>query len=472
MGDRGRCVAWFVLGIALLEAAWILVLPPFRGSDEIDHAYRASAVAHGQWVTEEEPREARGLLLEVPADLTAAARPECRSFRTNTTEQCVGIPLRDRPGFVAASSGAATYHPAYYAYIGTAARPFSGVAALYAMRVASVLLCLGLLAAAAVHAGLLGRWSVLGLVAVALPTMSYSVSVAAPNGPEMAAAAAWWCGLVAMARGARPAVGWTAAVASAGAALCFLRLLGPMFVVLTVGAVLASTWTWRKVIRPRAIGGVLRDPRMCILLGGIVTGAAAALWWVASAAPYEPTRSPEGPQEMDASYMVLWVFQTVGAFPYRDQMASPLTYVLVGTVLVLLLVLALRVARGRERWTLVGTLVASAAVPVALTWATLESTGNIWQGRYGWPLSMGSLVLAGAVLDRSRARLADRWAAVLVTVLVAGQMAALLGVRAGELARPSEDLAPGWEAPAWWLLLLLCGAAAWALTRAVRSARA
>ena len=37
-------------GVLLVQLAWILTVPPFRGIDEFDHAYRAAAVAHGQWL--------------------------------------------------------------------------------------------------------------------------------------------------------------------------------------------------------------------------------------------------------------------------------------------------------------------------------------------------------------------------------------------------------------------------------------
>jgi hypothetical protein len=37
-----RLPALLVLGALVMQAAWILALPPFRGADEFDHAYRAT----------------------------------------------------------------------------------------------------------------------------------------------------------------------------------------------------------------------------------------------------------------------------------------------------------------------------------------------------------------------------------------------------------------------------------------------
>ena len=44
-----RVAALLFLGTLLLQSAWILTLPPFRGTDEFDHAFRAAQVAGGDW---------------------------------------------------------------------------------------------------------------------------------------------------------------------------------------------------------------------------------------------------------------------------------------------------------------------------------------------------------------------------------------------------------------------------------------
>ena len=50
-----RLPALLVLGALVMQAAWILALPPFRGADEFDHAYRAAAVAHGEFIADAGP---------------------------------------------------------------------------------------------------------------------------------------------------------------------------------------------------------------------------------------------------------------------------------------------------------------------------------------------------------------------------------------------------------------------------------
>src|SRR4051812_17846045 len=44
-----RVAALVLLATLLAQAAWILAVPPFRGMDEFDHAFRAAGVASGQW---------------------------------------------------------------------------------------------------------------------------------------------------------------------------------------------------------------------------------------------------------------------------------------------------------------------------------------------------------------------------------------------------------------------------------------
>ncbi len=70
-------------GVLLAQIAWLVGVPPFRGMDEWDHAYRAAAVAEGQWVAE--PTAATrgtGAVLRVPEHIVAAAGPECERLPT------------------------------------------------------------------------------------------------------------------------------------------------------------------------------------------------------------------------------------------------------------------------------------------------------------------------------------------------------------------------------------------------------
>ena len=111
-------------GVLLAQIAWLVGVPPFRGMDEWDHAYRAAAVAEGEWVAE--PTEATrgtGAVLRVPEHIVAAARPECERLPYTKAGDCVGRPEGET---VLIASGAGRYHPAFYALIGHPAKPFAG----------------------------------------------------------------------------------------------------------------------------------------------------------------------------------------------------------------------------------------------------------------------------------------------------------------------------------------------------------
>ena len=85
---RRRFVGGIVLGLAILQALWIVTVPPFRASDEFDHAYRAAAVARGQWQATEAGGDGRGTLVRVPADLVAAAHDQCAACPYTGPDNC------------------------------------------------------------------------------------------------------------------------------------------------------------------------------------------------------------------------------------------------------------------------------------------------------------------------------------------------------------------------------------------------
>ena len=124
----------------LLQAAWILTVPPFRGSDEFDHVFRAAAVADGEFVADDWASDGRGLFVTVPRHIVEAAQFQCEGLDYTGPENCA--PAGGTSTHVRAASGAGLYHPAYYWIVGSAAQPFDGAAALYAMRIATALLCL------------------------------------------------------------------------------------------------------------------------------------------------------------------------------------------------------------------------------------------------------------------------------------------------------------------------------------------
>ena len=194
--------ALLLLGTLLVQAAWILALPPFRGTDEFDHAYRAASVARGEWrAPTEAAEEGRGGLVTVPRDLVAAASPVCSSYLYTGHDNC--YPAADAGhGDVRVATAAGNYNPAFYWVVGTVARPFDGAHALYAMRIASALLCAAFVALAGWVTAQWARtaWPLFAVAVAMTPVVFFSLSVTAPNGLEMAAALSLWMALLGIVR--------------------------------------------------------------------------------------------------------------------------------------------------------------------------------------------------------------------------------------------------------------------------------
>ena len=396
-----RFVGGIVLGLAILQALWIVTVPPFRASDEFDHAYRAAAVARGEWRASEAATDGRGTLVRVPADLVAAAHDQCAALPYTGHDNC-NPAQRNDDGTVLVGSGAGQYNPIFYWVIGTAARPFHGAAALYAMRIASGLLCLMFmgLAAWALGMGRRGPWSGVGLLLATSPVFVFSTSVAAPNGLEMAAALALWCLLLRAPDIEDPRTQRRMLILAgvAAALVVTLRMLGPLFVVLIV--LLAITFHGRAafsfVSRHRVVTGATA--------AFVAVATAGAASWTLRAGLVDGAGELQGTTEWSPSSIVLWPFQTIAAFPFRNQPGPIFVYFVIGGLVCLLVFTALRTARGTRRWALATALVVALALPFVLTWISRDGRGVMWQGRYGLPLAVGFVVIAGLVLDRARRR--------------------------------------------------------------------
>jgi hypothetical protein len=408
-----RAASWAALGFVLMQLAWLLVMPPATGIDEFDHVYRADSVALGHWqpVEAELPYNiARGGLLRVRADVAAASGPACAKLPYTGPFNC--RPFKEYgDGTVEIASGAASYNPLYYAVVGSVGRPLHGNAAIYAMRMASALLCAALLALAVYLVATWARtaWPLALLIVGCLPTTVYSTSVVAPNGVEMASGLLLWACLLTLAHG-RPCVRTEAQAAASIALIGVLttHTLGAVWVGLTL-----LTWIVYVGVRPAL---AMLAPRNFV--GRLAWAAAAAgvvfeLWWLWYAQPNSPAR-PEGgltgrPWGDITNGLLLWPLQAVGAYPMRNNEAPASVYGVAFVLFVVLAVLTVRALRHQRRlaWATGLVLLLSAGVPAALTYATYHEFGLSWQGRYGMPFSVGLFLLAGAALDRRRPKLRE-----------------------------------------------------------------
>lgn len=398
--DATRFAVGVLVGTLLLQAAWVLALPPFRGSDEFDHAYRAASVAGGEWLPSgRTTSEGRGELLSVPPALVEDAAPVCEVLGYTGEHNC-GPARTSADGRVSVASAASRYNPVFYWVLGTAARPFEGAAALYVMRAVDVLLCSLLLTAAAWVTGRWSRtvWPRLGFVAALTPVLAYGGAVAAPNTLEAVAALGLWTSLLGLGSAADADRGRLLVLAGLFVVpLAGLRTLGPLWAALVL--LLAGCWLGRHLVLD-----VVRTHRRAAVAATVLLllSVAGGAGWTLSAGMLQLEDDPGqgNPWARSAAQVPLWLLQSVAAFPLRNEQAPMVVYACGVLVLGAVLVLGLVRAGRRDRLVVLLALAAAVGVPYLLQVQTYEAAGAIWQGRYGWPLSMGVLLLAAAALDR------------------------------------------------------------------------
>jgi hypothetical protein len=444
-------VRWVVLGLLLIEIGWVLAVPPFRGVDEWDHAYRASAVAHGQWVTP--PTAATrgtGAIVRAQPDIVEAARAECERLDYTGDAECVGQPTEE---YVEIASGAGRYHPVFYAVVGLPTLVLDGATALYGMRLVALLLCLLVLAAAFKAAR---EWDE-PLVAITVlcgltPMVLYSTSIVAPNGLEMAAGLALWAALGALAQtNDRSGTRFHVATAVVAAALLItLRSLGPLWALMILCTALLA---WPGL--GRRIWGVVRSPSGIAAVAFLAAVSIGSLAWIliqdSLVIGREDTGAPipfDEKVEIAARRIPQWILQWIGAFPYRAQPAPAVVYVIYLLLLGWMLVVALRYGNRRYRVAIAAGLALSLLIPFVITVATLDAYGTSWQGRYGLPYLLGLPLLFGVILAgqlNGRGRRAFLIAT--VPLLAVGHAASVVGV----LNRERND-SPQSGTDAWMLM--------------------
>jgi hypothetical protein len=391
--------ALLFLGSFLAQVAWILAVPPFRGVDEFDHAYRAAAVADGHWMpTGETSPKARGEIVRVPAGIVRDAEPNCSALTYTGPGNCKPIE-RFADGTVTVASAAAKYNPIFYSVIGTAAKPFDGAHSLYVMRLVGALLCSLVFAATAWTITRWARtiWPIVSLCLITTPVVLYSSTVAAPNGLELYAGAGFAFALLALDRVSEADRGRFLVLATIFATvLTTLRGLGPLWVLLIALVALAQ-------LTPKVAYSILRSRPGTAITGIAVVGvaSAAAAWWTLhyGSMDLEAADVPGNAFLGTLGELPLWFLQSIAAFPLRNEPAPMPVYAAGIVAIGGLLVLGYVAGRRRDRLVLLGSVALSIAVPFALQWNVYNVAGTIWQGRYGWPLSLVVLVLAGLALD-------------------------------------------------------------------------
>jgi len=410
---RLRSAAWFLAPFAvfsLLGLLWALGSPVFSVPDENAHATKAIAQVRGQVVGYTLP-DVRHIVVDLPPGYEYSPEMLCFTTHSETPASCAPA-LGDPGGQDWFNTWVGAYNPVYYALVGWPSLLFDGNASVYAMRVASVLLGAALLAWA-FQAAVLGR-------------------------------RALWAG-----------------VTVAAVVLVNARALGPLWLVIIVGACfLASGWgpvkalfttgasyVWLAII---AAGGLFSVG--WTLTGGSLSGQADA-----ADAPLVGGTFLQGFLHTirgTNDYM----HQAIGFFGWMDAPLPVWAYWFFIAAFAVLVVLAATATRRRSVLVLAAVVLAAIVVPAVVQGASVNQTGIIWQGRYALFLYLGIAIIAGWLLSRDAARidfLAPRITWVGAALIAAyGVIAyALVMVRyviGGEASLGEMVSAPQWQPPLGW----------------------
>lgn len=382
----------------LLQAAWMLTLPMFRGPDEVEHLLRASDVALGNWRPAENAGE--DLLVQADAKLASRAEDTCRILREDF-DPSVCLPVRSNPdGTVEVRSTAALYNPAWYSIAGLPLRLIDGAPALWLVRVTGGLLAAVMLAWAwaLTTSNRRTRWPSVALLAALTPAITFATSVAAPNGAGFAAGVLLWSGLLGSVRGGRPDAA-AAATGVGGVVLVLAHTTGVLWLGSAVLIVLALIgWDGLRLVLSQARRAWVVS--ICAVTLAVFGSGAWALLHAATAPRSGELLVAETKSIPMVAHTVLWLFQTIGVMPNRFGLLWPVVYALGLIPITLLLILGFRSGARRDRWAFALAAGVAVLVPAAATVATYDLVGVAWQGRYELPLLVGIVMIAGDLLDR------------------------------------------------------------------------
>ncbi len=470
--------ALVVLLAAAASVVWVFLTPLGSVPDEPSHAQYAAAVVRGQTGTSSDG------VVTIPGGVaTGTYLASCTAFAPIATTRCQSTIVADTaPVTVAIPS--AGYPPLYFAIVGIPTLAGFDETTWYLMRLLSVAIGIGLLAAfIPVSRRWPTGWLATGVLLAVTPMASYLVASVNPNGAEIFAglATSVGIGLLMVASRSGDSEGFVRAATPTMLALSYLILARPRSYLLAAGLV-----TVAMIVMPRGTASMVKASGRRLAVRAALPALALVL-----AILFEnlTRRSLSGDQPVinlgvilrtAASLLDDWVIEMVGIFGWRD--FRPPTGIAVAWLagILALAVMALAAGRWRDRVGLAALIVGGTAVAPVAVLLLLFRDGAGYQGRYQMPLTVGITVLAAATLAAANVqpgslgrRLAAwaPWGAALLYALVWGGSVLRYGLG---LPVPSLGQLPqAWD---WWLnpfgsALLLGALASYAWLSALLSGR-
>ncbi|MEO8266781.1 MAG: DUF2142 domain-containing protein [Ilumatobacteraceae bacterium] len=384
-GGDGRPLIWSAAATAftIIGCTWAFSIARYGGPDEPAHVIRAAAAAHGDLrgkpVDGLEPGYRQ---VSVPVAL-ASGDPACFRHAENTDASCSVAAHNAREIEAATSAGGSP--PWYYVMVGLVARLLSNGRRVLAYRMASVLLCAGVLGYALARARRYGgaAWLLVSLT----PSAWFLMGVVGTSGIEIA--------LVALALveavGRFHSVGHDASLARVAVPLGICLLLRPAafvdiaVVALVVAPTLSRPLGWRRV-------ATITSP---VAVAGIATLA----WgrWVDLVVSDRRTADTDSlitAVRRSVEGIPLTAHQTVGALGWNEFYAPPAAQLawIVGLCAAVYWV----ATHSPDRWWHARWIVAAVLLPTIVEVVGHRRIGEIWQGRYSISFAMGGVLIAAA----------------------------------------------------------------------------
>jgi hypothetical protein len=425
------------VAIAGATGVSLLTNPLMGAPDEPEHTVKAVAVAHGDLTSHYERVEQPGIFgsslprteLEVPSGYRKL-RPMwvCWVPSLRVPASCAP-PLVKRPGTARVATAAGSYPPLYYGVTGLPSRVLGPRRAVYAMRLLSGAVFAALLATATMAARRATRRPVIlaGVALAITPTVVFLGGAINPNGVEIAAAIALWCGLLELLSDTqrRPDRRMALRLAVPAVILLAMRPLSPALLVAIVGVVVVT------LAEPAELRVRWQSRPLRVATGVVGVGFLAAVGYLVMSRAVSAVGTYAVLEQRSAGDVLQVAPQRIG--DSLDQMVGVLGWVGSGAMYLprwafrawvgaILLLVGGAVALGRTR-ARVGVIVVTAGALAFPVVSQLLSRGTGWQGRYGLPLAVGIPIVAGWVVDRSgkvpaRAATAVTIALVSLTVVV------------------------------------------------------
>jgi hypothetical protein len=449
---------------------WSLASPTPSGPDEPTEFIKADAVAHGTLIGKSVPHVPSIVLVRVSGTVFyATARAQTCVYRSSATPGGCAPRLTTHPGTYTASTYIGRYPPLYYLFAGIPTLLTDRPWVLNAMRAVGALVNAVLLATAFAA---LCRWSrsVLLVVALAIsvtPEVFYLGSVVNPSSIEVTSAVGAWvtASVLVFERSEEPPAGLLVAFAVCCSVLCLSRPLSPLWVFLLAVAFVAMC-----PHQCRRLAEQFRF-RVAASLTAAVAVLAGIYILLAKSYKFESFPLPKGTSAVDVIRLILGGTQgfltgAIGAY------GAPDTYVPFLVVLIWLVgggglvTVALMAGQGRavRRLAVISPLYLL-LIPYGIILSHAFSNGITWQGRYGYPLSVGVPILAGGLLSRMQVRSAITGRIVYSTAVAVGigtfvafyWLLRRYTIGIGRGVNPTDHIAGAWSPPIPPAVLLLLG---------------